>query len=140
MMRLLFVFILSTFSLSVLACPNFAGVYLCSDSQGGNYSSTITQTIVEGATHYLNTTGEEQELFIADGQWRMIEDAEGDLKMQVVCGEKQLQINILGLINQSEIKSQTLVSLDSRGNLISTTESTYAGQNLPTSTETCIKQ
>jgi hypothetical protein len=61
-----FPFLLLLTSVTTFACPNLAGNYSCKEGNEA-FQMAITQTVVNGATVYQQTSGQNQSTFTADG-------------------------------------------------------------------------
>lgn len=129
------------FSFAALACPNLSGTYVCNDPEEGDYYSTVRQSSINGITHYFVDEGEGEEEIIADGQWRRMEDTEGEFKMKVDCSGTDLGTHVQGRFNEDDaFEARSVVNIDGNGNLVSKTAVIYNGQALPIQTTTCQRQ
>jgi hypothetical protein len=111
-------FLLLLTSVSAFACPNLAGNYSCKEGNEA-FKMSITQTVVNGATVYHHTAGEEQNTYTADGVARpQTVNAEGQTingTLKTTCSNSTVN-NIFQAVHMgSEIVSTETVNLGNEG-------------------------
>ncbi len=114
----IFPFLLLLTSVTTFACPNLAGNYSCKEGNEA-FQITITQTVVNGATVYHHTSGEDQNTYTADGVARPhTVNAEGQTivgTLKTTCSNSTVN-NIFQAIHMGmEIVSTETVNLGNEG-------------------------
>ena len=114
----IFSFLLLLTSATAFACPNLAGNYSCKEGTQA-FQMTITQNVVNGATVYQQTSGENQSTFTADGVARpQTVNGEGQTingTLKTTCTNttvsNQFQASHMGM----EIDSTETINLENEG-------------------------
>ena len=146
-MRLLLGLLTLSLSSSSLACPNFAGSWSCTDSEGETYDSYVTQEMQNGVTVYYQDDGTDTMQIITDNSWHSMEDEDLEFaRYRASCDGGTVNFYMEGLLPPEEdfpggnITSNTQVSLDSQGRMVSNSNTYFNGDLMASTSEVCYRQ